>query len=650
MRIDSSRLLFVAFFLVLSACGGSNNGGTSANENADNTEQESDMVVSETDTDTASENTDDNNSSNDDNSGAVSEPSVSDGLAAGQPIDGQYIVLLNKLDSVGVLGDLGLLNLPLVDQLIGLLDTVGGTLLGTFSQVLSGFVAELSPEAAALLAANPLVALVEQDQTAAIAATQLSPPWGLDRIDQAALPLDNSYQYTGDGTGTHLYIIDTGIRSSHSDFSGRVGQSRNFVSSGFLFSSVDPEDFEDCNGHGTHVAGTAAGTTWGVAKGATIHALRVLGCGGSGSTSGIIASLDWLVANHQSPAVANMSLGAGSSEALDIAVRNAVAAGISVVVAAGNDNRDACLGSPNRVAEAVTVGATTISDSRSSFSNRGSCVDLFAPGSDIRSAWYTGDSAVANLSGTSMASPHVAGAAAILLGDDPGASPAEIFQQLLDVASTGKVSNVAGSPNLLLQAVPGEAGGDRLPVASFEVNCSDLSCDFDAAASSDDVAISSYAWQFGDGTSGNGVTISHSYADYGTYTATLTVTDSAAQSRQQQSSLVLEAPNSSPCPECAQSSGSLQSGGTDYQPGSNGFDASGGNFVAYLEGAEGTDFDIYLEKLTGFLFQSWGVVARAETESSIESISYNGSAGRYRWRVKSFNGAGEYLLYTNSPN
>ncbi len=305
-----------------------------------------------------------------------------------------------------------------------------------YSTAVDGFAAEMSTSAVKQLQSHPDVALVERDQIVSIDAT-----WGQDRIDDRNLPLDGTFSATGDGTGVHAYVIDTGLRESHNDFAGRVGQGFDAVGGGV----------NDCNGHGTHVAGTVAGTTYGVAPDATVHGVRVLGCNGSGSNSGVIAGVDWVAANAIQPAVANMSLGGTASTALDNAIANAVASGVTMVVAAGNENQNACNVSPAREDSAITVGATTRTDARASFSNFGTCVDIFAPGQDVTSTWIGSDSATRTISGTSMAAPHVAGGAAIVLEANPSASPAAVGNALLSDATTGALSGIGtGSPNLLL--------------------------------------------------------------------------------------------------------------------------------------------------------------------------------------------------------
>ncbi len=317
-----------------------------------------------------------------------------------------------------------------------------------FEHALKGFVLTVSPAAVQqLLARDSRIAFVELDQPVEAYATQSPVTWGLDRIDQRNRPLSNSFTYTATGSGVTAYIIDTGIRYTHNEFGGRAV---------FGYDAFGGNG-SDCHGHGTHVAGTVGGTTYGVAKAVRLVAVRVLDCGGSGSTSGVIAGVNWVTGNHAAgaPAVANMSLGGGASSALDTAVRNSIADGVSYAVAAGNGNiigmqANACNYSPARVAEAMTIGATDSSDRKASWSNYGNCVDWFAPGVSITSAWSTSNTATNTISDTSMATPHTAGVAAQYLQSTPGATPASVRTALYNLTTKGIVTSSSTTNNHLL--------------------------------------------------------------------------------------------------------------------------------------------------------------------------------------------------------
>ncbi|MET8352758.1 S8 family serine peptidase [Micromonospora sp. NPDC005206] len=372
--------------------------------------------------------------------------------------DSYIVVFKDTAVSRGTVGDNA-------DRLVG---RHGGTVARTYGAALRGFEIRVGAKAAARIAADPAVAYVEQNHTVSIAGTQTNPPsWGLDRIDQRNLPLNSSYTYPNTASNVRAYIIDTGVLYGHNDFGGRA------VSG---FDAVDGGSADDCNGHGTHVAGTVGGSSYGVAKGVQIVGVRVLNCQGSGTNAQVVAGIDWVTANAVKPAVANMSLGGGANSSIDTAVTNSINSGVTYAVAAGNGNalgvrQNACNYSPARVASAITVGATQNNDAAASFSNFGTCVDILAPGVNITSAWYTGSSATNTISGTSMASPHVAGAAALVLSANPSWSPQQVRDNLVNNSTPNLVTNVGtGTPNRLLYVVNGTP-----PANDFSVSVSPTS-------------------------------------------------------------------------------------------------------------------------------------------------------------------------------
>jgi subtilisin family serine protease len=371
-------------------------------------------------------------------------------LGANSPkaIPGSYIVVLKDVTTT---------------QAVDLGGKYGGSITHVWKDALNGFAVKMPAGAAKRLAADPAVKYIEQDQIVSLEATQSpTPSWGLDRIDQRALPLNNSYTYPNNGAGVTAYIIDTGIRITHSDFGGRAIWGTN---------TVDTNN-TDCHGHGTHVAGTVGGSAYGVAKGVTLIAVKVLNCAGSGTNTQVINGINFVTSHHTTgAAVANMSLGGGFSQAENDAVTNSINDGVTYAIAAGNSNANACSFSPSSTPAAITLGATGSNDVRASFSNFGTCLDLFAPGVSITSAWNTSDTATNTISGTSMASPHAAGVAAIIKAANPSFTPQQVRDRMVADATSGVVGSPGtGSPNLLLFVNNGGGGGTTVFSDNFETS------------------------------------------------------------------------------------------------------------------------------------------------------------------------------------
>ncbi|MGW5054859.1 S8 family serine peptidase [Actinokineospora sp. NPDC004072] len=420
--------------------------------------------------------------------------------AAANPVAGSYIVVFKDRDA----------NAPAVNnKAFELAKQYGGQVKDTYTASIRGFAAKMDEAAAKRLAANPAVAYVEQDGYMSISDTQQNATWGIDRIDQRDLPLSGTYTYGNDGSSVNAYVIDTGVDARHADFEGRVTHGRDFIDS--------DNDSSDCQGHGTHVAGTIGSKTYGVAKKAKIVAVRVLNCQGTGQWSQIIGGIDWVASNHRKPAVANMSIGGSRASSVNDAVNRLINAGVVAVVAAGNDNADACNYSPASTPNAITVGATTRTDSRArpqdwnnvNGSNYGTCVDIFAPGTAIVSTTMNGSTG--SMSGTSMASPHVAGAAALYLQANPNATNQQVRDALVDNSSQNKLSNIGtGSPNRLLYTGFIGDGGPEPGECAGGANGTDVAIPDAGSAVGSTITVS--------GCAGNGransqvkVTIRHSY-------------------------------------------------------------------------------------------------------------------------------------------
>jgi len=599
--------------------------------------------------------------------------------AASHPVPGEYIVVLKE--DVARLATESRSSAPEIRAVAeAITSQYRVKLQQSYSHVLRGFVIEADKRTLSSLLLDDRIAFIEENGVVTVSqTTQNNATWGLDRADQRDLPLNGSYIYDNSGSGVRAYIIDTGIRASHTNFGGRVQSG---------FSAInDGNGSNDCNGHGTHVAGTVGSATYGVAKSVLLVPVRVLGCDGSGSNAGVINGMDWVAANRVLPAVANMSLGGGASTATDNAVANMRNAGVTVVVAAGNENQNACNVSPARAAAAYAVGSTTNTDVRSSFSNFGTCVDIFAPGSSITSTWHTSNTATNTISGTSMASPHVAGAAALYLSANSGATPAAVEGWLTNNASTGKLTGInTGSPNRMLytrlstgggggggggggtgptaltNGVPvtnqsGATGSETFYTIAVPAGASNLTIQTAGGSGDADLYV-----RFGSAPTqstydcrpflgGNNETCTFASPQAGTYHVML-------RGWSAYSGVTLTASftppsggggggGGAPCTNCEQFTGSLSgNGASQIQPNGTWYQSGAGTHRGWLSGPSNADFDLELYRWSG---SRWTRVAQATSSNSEESISYNGTAGFYYWRVLSFSGSGNYSFWLQKP-
>lgn len=531
----------------------------------------------------------------------------------------------------------------------------------SFAGAVSAAVYSLNSKQIEEMKGDQRVAYIEEDIQMSTVGIQEKPEWGLDRIDQESSKLDDRYEYPTAKRQVYAYVVDTGVRISHDEFEGRAEHGIDTVS--------NDSDSTDCNGHGTHVAGTIGGKTYGVAKDVKIVGVRVLDCRGSGSVSNIVEAINWVIENRKDPAVVNMSLGGGKSKTLDNAIGALVRSGVTAVVAAGNDDKNACNYSPARLTDAITVASTQKGDRRSSFSNYGDCVDIFAPGSSIKSSWYRNDNETKTISGTSMATPHVAGVAALVLASDESISrPDQVRSAIIQNASSGKVSDKGnGSPNLLLSTVfidksddgysgeepvePDPEPENKAPTVTIEVEVNGLSVVVKSSSSDEDGEVVGVVIDYGDGTIVEADEAEHSYASAGSYVIEVIAIDNEGAISKVQKAVKLTVPVSerpAPCKYCDVYEGSLSgSGDFSYMPdGTYYYLRHRRSQKIYLQGPEDADFDIYLYKWNGREFSQ---VRSSTGAGSDEKISYYSNRGYYLIKVKSKSGSGNYKLFVRGP-
>lgn len=574
--------------------------------------------------------------------GAPDAPEIV-GAQSAAAVEGEYLVVFTPQSRIGAADDIA----------SALTEAVGGEVVDVFNTVLDGYSATLSEDEALAIAADPRVERVEQAQMVYAVAEQADPPsWGTDRVDQRDLPLDRRYSYPDSaGAGVNVYIVDSGIRLTHAEFAGRIRPG---------FDAITPGgNANDCNGHGTHVAGTAVGTTYGIAKKANVYPVRVLDCSGSAPSTALLAGMEWVAENAVKPATVNYSVGcrtACSIPSIDTAVKNIVASGITWVSAAGNSNDNACRYSPQLVPETLTVGNSTRTDAKSPSSSFGSCLDVWAPGTEILSSWLTGDTATRALTGTSMASPQVTGATALYLAANPTATPAQVHAAIVSNATPGKLTGLdAASPNRLLYT--GFLNGTTTPTPTpTSVDLAAIANQTGVVGQAVSVPVTAtggrapYAFTASGLPAGLAINpstgaITGTPTAAATSTVTVTVRDAGTPATTDTAAFTLTVtgggttptPNPSTCTGASVSAGTLNAG---QQATSTAFTRAAGAVEVCLDGPTGSDFDVYLQRNYSFL--GWITVAQGTSSLADEKFSYNAAAGSYRVVVRADSGSGAY--------
>lgn len=575
-----------------------------------------------------------------------------------EDIQQPYIVVLKKSDvkTAALKSGQGVTTQSVVRQMM---DQLGSRhqlkVQKLFYATVQGGVYQLTKAQALELENDPGVAYVEKDQ---IIQLQSDVTWGLDRIDQADLPLNQEYNFdSSQDTDVNVYVIDTGVLTRHKDFNGRAKHGVDIVDS--------DSDATDCNGHGTHVAGTIASSTYGVAKNLIIYGVRVLNCRGSGSYSDVIGGIEWVTTHHKGPSVVNMSLGGPVSKAIDDAVEASIGAGLTYVVAAGNDNSNACKSSPARVSSAITVGSSDQYDSRSTFSNYGECVDVFAPGTDITSLWINSNQSIKTISGTSMAAPHVAGVAALYLAKNPESTPSQVAQALISGAVSGKLTQVgSGSPNLLLNTLFLENKKESKPELKNGISLAELSSDrgkqnhlsliVPEGASNLNIEISNGT---GDADLYVKLNSAPSRFDYDCRPYLVGNIESCAWERPEPGTYYVmlvgyssyEGLSLKAQYELVESNNKVLQGSLSESGESDEYTYQAQNSLQHIElqGPQDADFDLHLYKLQQ---GNWELVKSSVHYSSKEQIDFHGQAGEYRVVVQAYSGSGEYELKIDGAN